>query len=1200
MATINNKKVLGLDIGSNSIGFSLLILEEQNGQIIFEELTSNSIVFSEPNTAEERRKARGARRLHRRKSTRNKNVRQIFVKYGIADKLFVTDTTGYMGNFKLKSNDVYHLREDAVLGHYLTKDEFVLATYSILTDRGYTNMFALVEEETEENKKQKKEDEKLNGFIQKNKDKYLANKYPLPSMVLTSYRKELEDKYQNIAIRNKKGDYRNSLDRDMHKEEFERVVRSQSTNKDIFESIENCETFISEIVQGKYNAFYQRPLKSFEGMVEYCSFYDEFNPKGKERRMPLSNIRNIELTLRQNMDNYKVIDKNGHIRAAIKDEKDQALDFWLNSPNADKINNKNIYKNAGLKDIKIYINDDKELLILNIQAYRAMLEILNKSNIDFQDTQNTFYNEVLLELYYYKNYSSRVEHINKIIHKYNIVIDDSFAEDIARLTHMDGFGRFSLKFANEVLELMHEKELIHSEALDSLGYNSKYLDMPSYDYLPPLEPSAADIAWLKENITYFDTKHLFYQPMMSPKVKRVVGILRKLINELIKKYGKIDEIRIETAREMNSKKEAENITKNQTDYNRKNKEAEKFLKANDIKETHKNIERAKLFKEQECECLYCDKNLTRDEAFDETMTEIEHFIPRSVIWINSQKNKVLVHKKCNQNKGSQNPITYLKSIGEWENFKGRIKLHPKNPKYKWLTDEDTINSAMAKDNWLDSYLNDTRSATRSIAKYLNHYLYPNTNAHNKGGENHIVSVSGKAISELKHMWGIHTVMPKNEEDKKDRNTNYHHTLDAFTIALCSPSATHALHNHFKKNENKFKTKALKEKLASNMPISSDGKNIVEHLKVLVEKYETNALYVCPYNKRKTNMKGFKDGNLKLYVTKDSKDENKEILAEMEKVAIDTSLLVKNVGGFPKPRNDDEVRKEIASIQERLNPEKQQNIIDAIEIYVDELLNLRNKIDVIDKEIEKKKKTIKIGKQHKEVNEIIKAEMQPFQDESKSLSRELESLMCSFSVKNGKKQIVKSVKLHKVKISKTSADSILFSRRDDKSIERLSLSIFKQAIKRKEPFVIKENESTLCVELYSHPKQNQVVGLKYFSSISNPHIKTKINEKYNNVFDDVEPSLTLYKHDIIKVINIKDLTENYYIFNGGGNVSSTQTGASNKLTIKNINLNTFIKINKKGVKNQFLEDTVTPSKTKVIVKVKIDFFGNITEDKQNEK
>ena len=209
-------------------------------------------------------------------------------------------------------------------------------------------------------------------------------------------------------------------------------------------------------------------------------------------------------------------------------------------------------------------------------------------------------------------------------------------------------------------------------------------------------------------------------------------------------------------------------------------------------------------------------------------------------------------------------------------------------------------------------------------------------------------------------------------------------------------------------------------------------------------------------------------------------------------------------------------------------------------------------------------------------------------------------MCSYRVKNGKRQIVRSVKLHKVKISKTSADSILFSQRDDKSIERLSFSNFKQAIEKKEPFVIKENESTLCVELYSHAKQNQVVGLRYFSSIANPHIKTKINKKYNNIFDKAIPSLTLYKNDIIKIIYTKDSTEEYYIFNGGGKVSNSGKSANNKLTIKNINLNTFKKINRKGKIIEEKEGTVTLNSATIVSKVKIDFFGNITEDKQNEK
>jgi CRISPR/Cas system Type II protein with McrA/HNH and RuvC-like nuclease domain len=48
----DHQKVLGLDIGANSIGFALLKLDEQKDETLFEELTSNSIVFSNPDKAE--------------------------------------------------------------------------------------------------------------------------------------------------------------------------------------------------------------------------------------------------------------------------------------------------------------------------------------------------------------------------------------------------------------------------------------------------------------------------------------------------------------------------------------------------------------------------------------------------------------------------------------------------------------------------------------------------------------------------------------------------------------------------------------------------------------------------------------------------------------------------------------------------------------------------------------------------------------------------------------------------------------------------------------------------------------------------------------------------------------------------------------------------------------------------------------------
>jgi len=148
-------------------------------------------------------------------------------------------------------------------------------------------------------------------------------------------------------------------------------------------------------------------------------------------------------------------------------------------------------------------------LILNIKAHRALLEVLRAYSIDFRNKNNLFYNELLLVLYYYKNSSSRLKHIEELMAKYVMAIDGAFVKECTNPKNMDGFGSFSLKFANEVLELM-QKGVIRSKALEELGYKSRYLNMPTYSYLPPLEPTLKNIKWLQSNLPYFQAQHLFY------------------------------------------------------------------------------------------------------------------------------------------------------------------------------------------------------------------------------------------------------------------------------------------------------------------------------------------------------------------------------------------------------------------------------------------------------------------------------------------------------------------------------------------------------------------------------------------------------------------------------------------------------------------------------------------------------------------
>ena len=197
------EKVLGLDLGTNSIGFALNEIEEKDGITIFNELSSNSIIFSEYMNAEDRRNFRSGRRRNERTSRRKENIRKLLNYFGFASSDILNNPIEYFNNLTKDYKEPYTLREKAVNGKKLNKDEFTFALYTIISRRGYTNLFA-----TQDDDKEAKESEKINSAIQNNKNIYKNSNFILPSKVLTVKKENLEKNgFINVAIRNKKDNY---------------------------------------------------------------------------------------------------------------------------------------------------------------------------------------------------------------------------------------------------------------------------------------------------------------------------------------------------------------------------------------------------------------------------------------------------------------------------------------------------------------------------------------------------------------------------------------------------------------------------------------------------------------------------------------------------------------------------------------------------------------------------------------------------------------------------------------------------------------------------------------------------------------------------------------------------------------------------------------------------------------------------------
>lgn len=1155
---MNTKRRLGLDIGVGSIGFSLIDIYYDNEKTVFNNIETNSIIFNAPDLAEERRHARSARRLQDRKSRRKKHIRNILYQYGIADRYFIEHPTAYLNSLTIES-DVYILREKA-LHQNITRNEFLKAIYSITTRRGYSNQF----ESAEQDEKAQKENEKLNGSISKNLKEIKQKNLVLPSELLTFRRKEKESEgFQNIPVRNKWQDYHNSLNRHLYEQELEIVTLSQKDNKEIFQNEVQCRRFLEKI---KEIMLYQRPLKSFENMVAYCSFYNKYH-NNKQRRMPLSSLYNIELTLRQTLQNQTVIDKKtDEVHELSSENIDEIVNKWIYHPSSDQITFGNIFSKTSKKNLALVQKGTNDT-VLNIKGFRGLSSIFKKYALDFFTKDRKLYEACSVILSYHKNLSTREDEIAKVI------IDDyegkeEFIKEVAKLSSIDGFAAFSKKFAKEVLQNM-QSGLSFSESLEQLGYNDKYLGMPVYEYLPPLNPTQIDIKWLQQNLDYFDIKHLYYKPNVSKTVERVVSVLRKLINDIIQKYGNIDEIIIEGGRDLNSKAEENAIKENQKADNKRNKEAEQLLKNNSIENyTHKKkIKKAKLLIEQGCKCLYSGETITLQEALDEEICEIEHFIPRSHFYNNSQKNTILVLKKHNRNKTDEHPIDYLKRIARWEAFKENVqKAQMQENKKEWLTNEEKIAAIFDEESakFLANYLNDTRSAIKIIKNYLEHYLFPKENRFGKGESVHVKVVSAKAINELKHIWGLKKLIASEETGKKDRQTNYHHSIDALTVALCDNKAAYALNNYFKKKENRFKTAAMKEKVAENVPLSHDGKTLLAFTNELVKKYKNNKIYVCPMYKIKTNKKGFKDGNKKLIIAENAKGVKQ--LQEIQKTSVlPYSLLQEKKNLTTRERSDKEVREYIKSIQEKLDPLKQKRVREALEKYGEFLIEKRTKEKVLKKvldDMKNKQKNAK-NKQDEALNEAI----QRAKKEWEKISIEIANSTCYFTTKKGKKQIVKNIRT--LSGSETKASTVIVQEKNKTVMHKLDIESFETAKKTGKPFVCKENDYTLSVDIYSSEKQ-QFLGLKYFRSLAN-EVTPNFNSKYETF--EKQFDFSIKKGEVIAILDDNDNIQYLATANGGASIAAS----NHKINLDAINITESLKptINSKNI----------------IKRAKIDFYGN---------
>ncbi|WP_332452585.1 type II CRISPR RNA-guided endonuclease Cas9 [Chryseobacterium aquaticum] len=354
------------------------------------------------------------------------------------------------------------------------------------------------------------------------------------------------------------------------------------------------------------------------------------------------------------------------------------------------------------------------------------------------------------------------------------------------------YGSLSSKAMRKIYPYIKENK--YSDACHLAGYNHSKNSLTK-------EQLANRI--LKEQLEILPKNAL-----RNPVVEKILNQMVNLVNEVIKEYGKPDEIRIELAREL--KKNAEERANMTSDISKATllhqKYAEVLQKEFGIKAPSRNdIIRYKLYLELSnngYKDLYTDVKIEKENLFTDKY-DIDHIIPQSRFFDDSFSNKVLVPRGANLKKGNFTALDYME-------IEGKEKLEKFLNIIKELFDKGAISKAKFEklqkkgseigEGFIERDLRDTQY----IAKKAKEILFGITNS--------VISTSGRITDKLREDWNLVNTMKelnlekyrklgltetiensKGEEKERiidwtKRNDHRHHAMDALTVAFTT-------HNH---------------------------------------------------------------------------------------------------------------------------------------------------------------------------------------------------------------------------------------------------------------------------------------------------------------------------------------------------------------------------------------------------------------------
>ena len=777
-----SKKILSLDLGITSIGYS--ILEEikndkysllDYGVSMFDKATdkdgnSKKLLHSASTSSSN---------LYDLRKKRKQNLALLFEEFKLSSKSLLIKQEKdniYINKWELRAKNSFERK--------LEVGELFSIFYAFAKHRGYKSLDSgdLLEElceklgiELEHSSKSVKDDDEK-GKI-KTALKTIENlrlEYPQKTVAQIIYEVELQK--QNPTFRNH-DNYNYMIRREYINDEIKKIILEQR-KFGFFSDDFDVEEFSKRVIKTIDD---QKDSTNDMSLFGFCEYYKDKEQKVAHQYSLLSDIFkmyesvsnisfNAKPTIKITPNQIKKIADNFFAKIQkgknIADIKYKDIRKILNLSDDLKIFNKaDSYSNRGKK---------QENTITKFHFVNSLSKINNQFIIDIFEKKNKY--ELLKEVFDVLAYEKAPHAIyEKLKDK---IKDDKTIIDLIK--YKSGNSLNVSHYAMIQFIPYFEQGLTTDEIKKKLGLDRK-----------------EDYSTFKKGIKYLNIKRFEEDDDLkinNHPVKYVVSATLRVIKHLHSVHGVFDEIRVESTRELSQNEQTKK------DIEKANRAFEKELDAitEDVeyqkiaeqygKNLRKYARKILMYKEQEGRDVYSGEGIELKDIFTNSV-DLDHIVPQSLGGLSVKHNFVLVHRDTNAQKSNQLPLNFVK---DRQAFINRVEYLFEHHKINWKKKKNLLATTL-EETFVDTFESKPLRATSYIealtAQVLKRY-YPFPNEKKQSDGSAVRHIQGRATSNIRKLLGV---------KMKVRDTNIHHAIDAILIGFTNHSWLQKLSNAFREN-----------------------------------------------------------------------------------------------------------------------------------------------------------------------------------------------------------------------------------------------------------------------------------------------------------------------------------------------------------------------------------------------------------------